>query len=52
MASLFRGSTSWCSRPGSSGARTHPYTVRTDDTLKVRFSATVGEDPKVELALV
>jgi hypothetical protein len=33
-------------------APTSPYTVRTDDTLKVRFSATVGEEPEVEVALV
>ena len=33
-------------------ARTSPYTVRTDDTLKVRFSATVGEESEVELILV
>jgi hypothetical protein len=30
----------------------HPYTVQTDDTLKVRFSATVGEEPEVEVGLV
>jgi len=30
---------------------TSPYTVRTDDTLRVRFSATVGEEPEVEVAL-
>jgi hypothetical protein len=29
-----------------------PYTVRTDDAFKVRFSATVGEEPVVEVALV
>jgi hypothetical protein len=34
------------------GARSHPCTVRTDDTLKVCFSATVGEKPEVEVALV
>jgi hypothetical protein len=28
-------------------ARTSPYTVRTDDALKVRFIATVGEEPEV-----
>jgi hypothetical protein len=33
-------------------ARTSPDTVRTDDTPKVRFWATVGEEPEVELALV
>ena len=31
---------------------TPPHTVRTDDTLKVRFSAAVGEEPEVEVALV
>jgi hypothetical protein len=30
--------------------RTFPYTVRTDDTPKVRFSATVGEQPEVEVS--
>ncbi len=29
-----------------------PYTVQTDDTLKVRFSATVGEEPEIEVGLV
>ncbi|MBA4116120.1 MAG: hypothetical protein H0X71_06710 [Rubrobacter sp.] len=29
-----------------------PSTVRTDNALKIRFSATVGEDPDIELALV
>ena len=33
-------------------ARTSPYTVRTDDAPKVRFCATVGEEPEVEVALV
>jgi hypothetical protein len=33
-------------------ASTFPYTVRTDDAPKVRFSATVGEEPEVELAPV
>jgi hypothetical protein len=32
-------------------ARTSPYTVRTDNTPKVFFSATLGEEPEVELAL-
>ena len=32
-------------------ARSSPYTVRTDDALKVRFSATLGEEPEVEVAL-
>jgi hypothetical protein len=36
---------------GSSGARSRPYTVRTDDTLKVRFSAAEGEEPEVEVGL-
>jgi hypothetical protein len=27
-------------------------TVRTDSALKVRFSATLGEEPEVEVALV
>ena len=31
--------------------RSRPYTVRTDDTLKARFSATLGEEPEAELAL-
>lgn len=30
----------------------YPSTVRTDNTLKVRFSATVGEEPEVEVALL
>ncbi len=33
-------------------ARTSPCTVRTDDTLRVRFSATVGEELEIEVALV
>jgi hypothetical protein len=36
----------------SSGARSPPCTVRTYDAPKVRFSATVGEKPVVELACV
>ncbi|MEJ7873049.1 MAG: phospholipase D-like domain-containing protein [Rubrobacteraceae bacterium] len=28
-----------------------PYTVRTDNALKVRFSATLGEEPEIELSL-
>jgi hypothetical protein len=32
--------------------RSCPYTVRTDNAPKVRFSATVGEEPEVDLALV
>jgi hypothetical protein len=34
------------------GEATAPYTVQSDNTLKVRFSATVGEEPEVEVALV
>jgi hypothetical protein len=33
------------------GRQVSPYTVRTDDTSKVRFSAMVGE-AEVEVALV
>jgi hypothetical protein len=33
-------------------ARTSPYTVRTDEAPKVRFSATLGEEPELEVALV
>jgi hypothetical protein len=29
-----------------------PYTVRSDDTLKVRFSPTVAEKPEIELTCV
>jgi hypothetical protein len=29
-----------------------PSTVRTDNTLKVRFSATLGQGPEVEVTLV
>jgi ABC-type multidrug transport system ATPase subunit len=29
-----------------------PYTVRTDNALKVRFSATLGQEPEIELALI
>ena len=29
-----------------------PYTVRTDNAPKVRFSATLGEEPEVEVVLV
>jgi hypothetical protein len=45
-------STSRCSRLGSSDARLRPSTTRTDYTQKVRFSATVGEEPEVEVGLV
>ena len=50
-ASLFRGSTSRCSRPSSSGARSHPCNRQSYNDLKVRFSATVGEEPEFEVAL-
>jgi hypothetical protein len=33
-------------------ARTSSSGVRTDNTPKVRFSATVGKEPEVEVALV
>jgi hypothetical protein len=36
---------------GSSGVRSRPYTVRTDDAPKVRFSATLGEEPEIEIRL-
>ncbi|MDQ4063637.1 MAG: hypothetical protein M3122_07070 [Actinomycetota bacterium] len=29
-----------------------PYTVRTDNAPKVRFSATLGEEPENELVLI
>jgi hypothetical protein len=32
-------------------ARTSSSTARTDDALKVRFSATLGEEPEVEVVL-
>jgi hypothetical protein len=41
-----------CSAQGSSDARSRPSTIRTDDTPKVRFSATVGEELEVEVGLV
>jgi hypothetical protein len=34
------------------GARTCPSDSRSYDTLKVRFSATLGEEPEVEVGLV
>jgi hypothetical protein len=40
----------WSLRCGWDSA--NPYTVRTDDAPKVRFSATLGEEPEVEVALV
>jgi hypothetical protein len=36
----------------SSDARSRPYTVRTDCAPKVRFSATLGQEPKIVLACV
>jgi hypothetical protein len=33
-------------------ARTSSSTVRTDNTLKVHFSAMLGEEPEVEVTLV
>jgi hypothetical protein len=33
-------------------ASSHPSTVRADNVSKVRFSATLGEEPEVKLALV
>ena len=35
-----------------SDVRSRPYTVRTDDVPKVHFSAMMGEEPEIELALV
>jgi hypothetical protein len=32
-------------------ASTSPYTVRTDDAPRLRFSATLDEEPEVEVAL-
>jgi hypothetical protein len=29
-----------------------PYTIQTDDTAKVCFAATLGEEPEIELACV
>ncbi len=37
-------------RAGSASI-TCPYTVRTDNTPKVRFSATVGQEPEIEISL-
>ena len=34
--------------PSSSGARSHPCNRRTDNALKVRFLATVGEELEIE----
>jgi hypothetical protein len=33
------------------GSTHFPSTIRTDNTLKVRFSAALGEEPEAELAL-
>src|SRR5918992_1432784 len=38
-------------KPGPWAARTSPCTVRTDDAPKVRFSATVGEEPDAKVRL-
>ena len=37
--------------PPVAGGKPPPYTVRTYDAPKVRFSATVGREPEVELLL-
>jgi hypothetical protein len=29
-----------------------PYTLRTDNAIKLHFSATLGQEPEVELAVV
>jgi hypothetical protein len=36
----------------AAGSTHLPSTVRTDNALKVRFSATLGEEDEVEVALV
>ena len=41
-----------CSRPSSSGAKSPPRDSQSYDALKVRFSATLGQEPEVEVALV
>ena len=41
-----------CWRPSPSGGRSRPSTVRTDYAPKVRFSATLGEEPIVEVGPV
>ena len=41
-----------CSPRGSSDARSRPCDSQSYNGPKVRFSATVGEEPKVEVALV
>jgi hypothetical protein len=38
--------------PPSAGSAHVPSGVRSDNTLKVRFSAMVGEEPEVEVALL
>jgi hypothetical protein len=40
-----------CWRQSSSGARSRPCDSQSYNGLKVRFSATVGEEPEVEVAL-
>jgi hypothetical protein len=39
-------------KPKPYAARTSPYDSQYYEALKVRFSATVGEEPEVELTLV
>jgi hypothetical protein len=39
-------------KPNPQAARTSSSTVRTDNHLKVRFTAKVGEEPEVEVGLV
>ena len=36
----------------TAGSTLSPYAVRTDDTPKVRFSVTVGQEAEVEVTLV
>jgi hypothetical protein len=38
-------------REGRRSSRASPYTVGTDNTPKIRFSATLEEEPAVEVAL-
>ena len=40
-----------CPKTQAMGSALLPYTVRTGNALKVRFWATVGEEPEVEVAL-
>ena len=37
---------------GGVGSTHLPYTVRTDDTPKVRFSGSLGQEPEVEVVVV